>query len=205
MKLADVDWTILRGSLAVLVVSAAICGAVVAASHRYSDNMKRAFQRANSTLLGIRGRYQSIDEEEGLIETFLPRYLALEDRGVIGREHRLDWIETLRSASKDLRLPELRYAIASQEPYHADYPLEPGVFQVYVSSMALDLGLLHEDDLPALLERIDQGARGLYRVSRCTISRTRPEFGTDPTTPNLRANCVLEWLTIRQPESEQPA
>jgi hypothetical protein len=204
VTLAEVDWRLLRGALVLLTASLVVSAVVVVGSYQFWDAMDRTYRRESAKLLSIRSRYQTIDEEERLIEIFLPRYQALEARGVIGREQRLDWIETLRTASADLKLPELRYSINTQNEYQADFPLQTGAFQVYVSEMTLDLGLLHEGDLPALLDRLEHDATGLYRVSRCSIDRIREPVGLDPTQPNLRAACTLEWLTVKQPESEQP-
>ena len=79
-----------------------------------------------------------------------------------------------------------------------------GSFRVFATEMSLDLGLLHEEDLPSLLSRIRQDARGLHRVASCTISRSGPSFGLDPTQANLKAKCVLDWLTVRVPPAEEP-
>lgn len=205
MKLAEVDWPLLRGALAGLTVCLVVAGLVAGASYEFVESKRTALRVEKSKLLGIRGKYQTIDEEERLIEEYLPRFVALEERGVIGREFRLDWIETLRGASTELKLPELRYAIDTQDGYQPDFPVNPGAFQIYASKMRLDLGLLHEGDLPALLERIERDARGLYRVSDCALTRTASTLDLDPTKPNVRANCTLDWLTVRRPDPEQPA
>ncbi len=205
MTLADLDWRILRGSLIGLAVCLLVGGAVVYVSYQYSSAQELEFRNESRKLLTVRGRYQTIDEEERIIEEFLPRFLALEDRGVIGREYRLDWIETLRNASDELKLPELTYTIDTQSLYEAEIPFEEGAFQIFVSAMKLDLGLLHEGDLPALIARIERDARGLFRVADCSLTRAGAELAFDPTRPNLRANCTLEWLTVRQPDPEQPA
>ena len=180
MKLAEVDWPLLRGALVGLTVCLVVAGLVAGASYQFVDAKRTALRIEKSKLLGIRGKYQTVDEEERLIEEYLPRFVALEERGVVGREFRLDWIETLRGASTELKLPELRYAIDTQGSYKPDFPVAPGAFQIYASKMRLDLGLLHEGDLPALLERIERDARGLYRVSDCaltrTVSRREPSF-----------------------------
>ena len=126
MTLADLDWRILRGSLIGLAVCLLVGGAVVYVSYQYSSAQELEFRNESRKLLTVRGRYQTIDEEERIIEEFLPRFLALEDRGVIGREYRLDWIETLRNASDELKLPELTYTIDTQSLYEAEIPFEEG-------------------------------------------------------------------------------
>ena len=205
MTLADLDWRMLRGSLVGLAICLVIGAAVLYVSYSFSSAQEREFTNESRKLVSVRGRYQTIDEEERIIEEFLPRFVALEERGVIGREYRLDWIETLRSASADLKIPELNYTIDSQSPYEAEFAYDEGAFEIFVSPMKLDLGLLHEGDLPALIARIERDARGLFRIADCSLTRVGKDLALDPTQPNLRANCTLEWLTVRQPEPEQPA
>ena len=202
MRLADVDWAVLRGALAMLVVALVTGGGALAGGYHFWDRMQKEYRAKNTELVSVRSRYQSIDEEERLIELYLPTYRTLEEQGIIGREHRLDWIEALREASRDMKLPGLRYSIDSQTAYKPEFPVETGAFEVFASNMTLDLGLLHEGDLPDVLRRIDGRAPGLYSVSKCTIARAVPELGRDPTKANLRALCDLRWYTVRRPESE---
>lgn len=202
MKLSEVDWGILRGAAAALSVSVVLSAAALTASYYFWSNMDEGYERENAKLLGIRGRYQTVDEEEGIIETYLPRYEALEARGIIGRERRLDWIESLRAVSRQLKVPSLRYAISSQEAYAPEFPVHSGAFHVYASEMDLDLGLLHEEDLPRLLAGLDERALGLYSVDSCELRRVNDPFGAEPTEPNVSARCKLRWTTVRPSDSD---
>jgi hypothetical protein len=150
----------------------------------------------------VRGEYQMIDDEQRVIETYLPQYEDLDTRGIIGEEERLNWIETLRDAALAIKLPSLQYELYPQEEYERDIPLPQGAFKVWSSTMRLDVGLLHEDDLVSLLRRINRGANGLFTVSSCSLRRELGEPKFEPRATNLTASCELEWLTIRQPVGE---
>ena len=201
MGKGDIDWSILRGSVVLLVVSVVVGVAILSGSYYFWGAMSKEFDRQHRQLQGVRRKYHTVDEEERIIETFLPRYQALEQEGIIGREYRLDWIEKLRDASKALKLPSLVYDIETQEAFEPTIPVQDGKFKVFVSRMNLQLGLLHEEDLLRLLQNLDKNVAGLYSVSRCSVSRTRLEFQKSPTEQNLTANCTLNWFTVKEGES----
>jgi len=203
VKLADIDWTVLRGAFALLLVSVVLSGGVLGGSYYFWSKMDREYRRQNSKLLSIRRRYQSIDDEERAIQTYLPRFRQLEEGGVIGREQRLNWIEKLREVSQALKLPSVQYSIDTQVPYKPEFPVpEMTSFRIYASRMTVSLGLLHEEDLPRLLAELGRAATGLYSVSKCSIRRNGMAFARSPTTPNLTAECELQWMTVRTPATE---
>jgi hypothetical protein len=199
LKLAEVDWGVLRGALILLVICVAISAGLMSTSHGFWKKQDRVHKAARSAMLGARTQYQNIDEEEKIIKAYFPLYRALETQGIIGKERRLDWIDNLRRAAQRVELPALSYVIDSQQRFTPDVPLQLGSYQIYSSSMKLDLGLLHEGDLPALLNDLDRNAGGLYTVADCDLRRTQPAFVKKPDAVNLTAACGLHWLTIKQP------
>ncbi len=201
MKLDQIDWGVLRNALILLVISIAISAGVLSSSFYFWGKMDRIHKRERSALFGVRAQYQNVDEEERIIQRYLPLYRDLESRGVIGPERRLDWIDTLRQASQRVELPTLRYVIDSQNIYQPEFLLPSGTFQIYSSNMRLDLGLLHEGDLETLFADLDANATGLYTVSSCDLRRNhrQREFVKRADATNLIAECGLRWLTIKQP------
>ena len=183
-----------------LVVALLVGGAMLGGSYYFWGAMTEKYTKQQRALQTIRRKYHTVDEEERIIESFLPRYRALEDEGIIGREYRLNWIENLRAVSNELRLPNLRYSIDSQLLYEPEFPVAKGKFKVFVSRMKLSLGLLHEGDLLRFFQELDQRATGLYSVSDCSIRRAGPSFQADPTKSNLNAACTLQWYTVKQQE-----
>lgn len=204
MKFDQIDWSVLRNALILLLISIAISGGVLSSSFYFWDKMDRIHKRERSALFGMRAQYQNIDEEEKIIQRYLPLYRDLQSRGVIGQERRLDWIDTLRQASQRVELPMLRYAIDSQNIYRPEFVVPSGTFQIYSSNMRLDLGLLHEGDLETLFADLDANAVGLYTVSNCDLRRNhrQREFVKRADATNLKAECGLRWLTIKQPRAE---
>jgi len=199
MKVGEIDWSVIRGAIAFLGVAVLVCGALAYTGIHFVDQAARVHATEKRKLNSVRAEYQAIDDEQRIMETYLPQYESLTGRGIIGAEKRLDWIETLRSAAERIKLPSLRYELSPQGPYKAQFPVSNGVYKVYASQMRLEAGMLHEGDLPVLLRELNRNAKGLYSVSRCFIRRSAPELQMRPRAQNINASCVLDWVTIRQP------
>lgn len=201
MRPAEVDWGLLRGAIILLVISALIAGVALAVSHSFASQQQNALQRERSTFLAARSKYHALDEEEDIIATYLPRYLALEEAGIIGREQRLDWIDVLREAGRAARVQTLSYVLNAQQRFEPGISLNIGDYAVYVSSMRVDLGLLHEGDLLEFLDHMREQVPGLFGVNGCRMLRAARTTRMAADAVNVEVQCQLNFYTIRKPES----
>ncbi len=197
MKARDIDWKILRGGLIALTVSLAVSSSLVYGGNYFRTQMLQEFNRANAQFRSISSRYLAVDEEEKLIRTYLPRFVELYKRGVIGTEQRLNWIEMLRTSGEEMRIPSLSYQIESQQVYNPAYSLNMGRFRLYSSKMSLNMTLLHEGDLFRLLAVLDEKVQGRYSLASCRISQAASEITDNPDAGNIMVRCDLQWYTIR--------
>lgn len=203
MKRADIDWPIFRGALTVFVLCLLVSGAMLAASIYFRDEMESDFNKDQVRFQSISRKYLAIDEEDRFIKQFYPRFRELYAEGIIGNEHRLNWIETLRSAGARIDLPSLSYEIMSQKEYTPSYAIYRGSYQIYVSKMKLTFGLLHEGDLERLFDELNQRASGLYSVADCTFTSSQKTIEHDPKQENISAQCELLWYTIKPADGRQ--
>jgi hypothetical protein len=199
MKRLELDWSVLRGASILLVLTVLFSGSLVWASYYYRDQMRVDFLKDNSRFQRESRRYLAVDEEDQLIRQYLPLYRDLEEQGVIGPEHRLNWTETLRKVGVGLKLPSLRYSIEPQETYTPPYTLSSGAYQTYASAMQLHMGLLHEMDLFRFLDHLERNALGRFTVDECSFRRQRGEIDLNAATANISAECRLSWITLRKP------
>lgn len=205
MKFSEIDWSVLRGSFVLLIVSILVAGAALSASYRFWSKQDIVLKRAQSALSSASGQYHALDDEENIIATYLPRYTALEEEGIIGREQRLDWIDVLRETARTVKVPHLEYAIEAQQPFDLGMDLGVGDYSVFASNMSLTLGLLHEEDLVRFFVDLSQNASGLFGVTGCEMSRSAETLSNQPQATNISASCVLKFITIRGPESPSGA
>jgi hypothetical protein len=62
--------------------------------------------------------------------------------------------------------------------------------------MEMSIGLLHEEDLFALLEGLRLSIRNLFTVDSCKMSRSGVKQSLDTKRANLTSNCTIRWVTI---------
>ena len=197
MKFEYVEWPYLRSALVLFVGAAALGASLLAGSAVFESRMERDYLYHSERLAEISRRYLAVDEEEKVIRDYLPRFVELDKNGLSGEERRLSWIETLQDAGDTLRLPSLGYEIKAQKPYRPGAASLPGRYRVFVSEMTLSMQLLHEGDLFALIELLDERAQGVYTVSSCEMTRNFVELTDNPVAGNITAACLLEWFTVK--------
>ena len=193
------DWKILRGALGLCAVCVLLSGALVFGTDYFWQQMNREYTTHYTRFREVSRKYLAVDDDERVIHDEYPKFVALYHRGVLGDEHRLSWIEALRLAATTLALPKLDYKLDAQQLFTPPFALNSGPFAVNASNMHLSLELLHEGDLINLLDYLDRHAEGLYSVEQCTLTRnvvTATTAGVNAA--NLRAECVLRWLTLDQ-------
>ncbi|MSQ69410.1 MAG: hypothetical protein EXR83_14685 [Gammaproteobacteria bacterium] len=200
------SWTPLRGTLAIFVGCLLLVGAMLGATHYFRGAMAQeyAVQRARFNL--ATRNYLSLDAQARAIVDFYPALLQLEQRGILGAEHRLSWVEALHGMAAARALPDLTWEIGAQAPYTPDFPLPASTFKLFVSRMKLTLGLRHEGDLVWMLHWLSDHAEGLYSVHDCTLSRaTLPVESGAAGDRGLRAVCALDWYTLADREPRRPS
>ena len=175
-----------------------ISTACLVSSHEFSETTYRAYERDRREFQRATREYLALDDEERLIRSYLPRFEALTERGILGEEQRLNWMETLRKTKASLKLPVLLYKIYPRQIRQSDWSGGLGDYEVFASTMEISAQLLHEEDLLRLLDELARRALGTFLVDSCSLSRVNEETQLDITKPNLSARCELSWVTLRQ-------
>lgn len=150
------------------------------------ENAQRARDAAAS-------RYAQADSEKRDIRNFQQRFVELRQRGLVGEERRLEWLDAIRQTQDELKLPPLSYEIEPQQVVQLDAPLDLGDFQLHGSRMRLHMELLHELDLFNFFQSLRE--RGYFAVQDCAIRRLGVAVET-PGASTLGADCTLDWITL---------
>ena len=196
MAASRADWSVLRGTIAVFAVCLVASAAMVSGSHRFRQTMEREYQDNHARFRNASQQYLAVDEEERMIEDFYPEFVRLYRGGMLGKERRLSWLESLRQAGDTIKIPELAYKLEAQREMPPEFELPLGGYSLFVSPMNLSLGLLHEGDLLQLLQALDRDALGQYSVKSCSIKRSTPDLNLDMIEANITAECQLDWWTV---------
>src|SRR5882672_3642036 len=199
MNIARTDLKRLRMPLAVAVALLALGAACLVASGYSLDEAKAAQAATKLSRVAAQERVLRVSEEERDIRDDLVYYEQMRQRGVVGEQSRLDWIESIARIKNDRKLFEIRYNFEAQKPL--DYPglVPTGTTEFVVSRLKLDMLLLHEGDLLNFLADLQSGIKAYVSVRTCTV--TRIERGAAPGTttlqPRLRAECQVDLVSVR--------
>lgn len=162
-----------------------------------------AEQRAAAERRDMQSKLTRATQEEREIRDRLIDYRRLLDRGVIGAEQRLDWIEAIAKVRNANQLLDLKYSIAPQASL--DYPgiAKTGDVELLMSQMKVDLSLLHEGDLFRFLAALRRELRSHVSVRACNVQRIERAVSEKGPAPRLRAECTLDLVTIRDRMQEK--
>ena len=187
--------------LAVAVVLALSAGGVY-----YTDKLlkqgRKDLAAAQGQLEEARKRVQRSGDERDMISAYVGPYTALVERGVVGEEQRLSWVDALREANNQAKLFGVEYEVLAQQPYSFAAEVQAGGLPVQQSLMKLKFGLLYEQDLLAFFRALQARSVGAFALNQCMIERVSREATRPSNAPTLRAECELAWITIAAPAPE---
>ena len=179
-----------------LLCCAAIVGISLLALHLASDYRDRQAQRldlAQKERRAAAARFNQVETEKLEMRAFAPRFQALQRRGLIGEENRLDWIDAIRLSQQQRHLLPLSYEISAQQVLKVPLPLTMGQYQLRGSKMQLHMDLLHEMDLLNFFDDLRQS--GYFAVQECALKRSGTAASAGQAAI-LSADCSLLWLTL---------
>ena len=186
----------LQTPLTVLVLVAGIGGALIyQLDHKLASTQRELLQQQNLTR-EARTRLNKSGDEKEIIVRYLPSYQYLQRVGFVGDEQRLNWLEGLRLSNQQAQLFGVQYQIGSQQPYPFATELDPGQLVLHQSVMKLDFQLLHEGDLMSFFTTLGKQGAGFFAINQCRVERLNTG-GSIRFQPNLRAQCDINWITVR--------
>lgn len=140
-------------------------------------------------------RLARIAEEEREVKEKLDVYQQLKNLNVLGEERRLEWADALARIRTQRELLDLRYRVERQKLLHSATG-KPANVDFFASTMRVELALLHEEDLTRFLADLRASGNAYYSIKRCTLERTTQQATGLTITPRLRAECVIDLITI---------
>ena len=203
MNLTKQDWSKLRFPIISLGAALIVATLLVGYAEQRKTEKLQAMEQQQRQLDQARQRYQASGQEKEIIIKYLPLYRQLIQDGFIGEERRLEWVDGLRTIHQQNKLFGINYTISTQEEYKPTFALNVGPFSLHRSIMKLELSMLHEGDLIALINALDAQQSTPFIARDCEITRSGA-INTNNLAPNLRANCELDWFTIREPQVAKP-
>ena len=203
MKRDELDWSVIKVSTLIFIVVLLVSLGLIAGSWMFKEDMLGEYKKNKRRFTSVSQKYLAVDEDERIIRQYYPEFIELYKKGVVGREHRLNWIETLRASSERIKLPGLRYGISPQEKYSPGFTVNLGKFALYGSTMKLNMNMLHEGDLADLIADLNKHAEGIFTISECKFFRSNKTLVEHGDGVNVKAECELQWLNIRMADGTE--
>lgn len=198
MKQARTDWSYVARHLFRPAITFVVAAILMGASSWFHAREASLYEIYSSNQEAIHEDYDALIYRRRLIERYYNRYRELQELGFVGRESRLDWIETIRQAATGLDLPNVSYALEPQleviRPVDTASP--DAEIQIYLSKLELELGLVHELDLLRFFQRLEDEAPGLMKVDQCDIARQQGSEQALKAETNLIASCSLMMFSV---------
>lgn len=201
------DFKYIRWSL-VAALAMILAGAALAVGTRHLEQgAGAAYRDALAKQTELKSRLARARDDEQEIRRNIEHFDALRRSGIVGEEQRLDWVERIRSIKAARKLYDLQYEIAPRQVLDpAIAPGAGGEFEFLASTMRLQMQLLHEGDLLGFLSDLRSGAHAYLRPRSCIVERLA-KLDTDRApepmgaVPQLKADCLIDWITIREPRT----
>lgn len=186
------DFPLIRKSLIVLAASLMSSAALVGAGGALLIKPHEAMNQAQAQRDEALGKLRQAENDKREIQDYQPKYLRLRERGFVGEERRLDWMEQIKSIRENRKLLPITYEISAQQAFQIGPEVSTGDLELRGSRMKLQMPLLHEGDLLNFLD--DLKHKGFYTAQECKIRRA----GTEPESAHLplAAECTIYWLTL---------
>ena len=203
MKLSTADFPKLQWSLLAALVMVLVGAGGAYAAFNSTKVAERERAAAQVERNDFDGKLRRVSSEQAEIKQKSERFNALQVRGVIGEEQRLEWVELLKDIRDSRRLIDLQYEFAPQRGLDVKSDTKSdakpdGDFTFYASTMKVQIKLLHEEDLTRFLADLKQRGRALIQVKSCNISRLPHEASDSTISAQLLADCQIDWVTLRQ-------
>lgn len=195
--LRSIRWSLLAISASILVSALALYS-----SARYAERVREDHAGALQQLNDARRQLDGAIEDKQNMAVYAGEYATLSDLGVIGEDHRLDWMEGLEGLRQQGLVTDFRYNIAPQTGYAPQPPVDSGIFDIRYSEMKLQFDLLHEGQLLDFFDALRSQVKGRYLLEGCSVRRVA-EPGAD-TAIRLAAECDGGWITLKNRNGAAP-
>lgn len=196
MTLSKPDFLLMRWSVLAFCASALVSAIALYGSGEYAETSQHDLGNAQSMLNDARNRLATAHQDRENMAIYNNEYDALNERGIIGEDQRLDWMEGLDRIRQQNLVTDFRFNIAPQRAYAAQPPTDKGSFDIHYSEMKLQFELLHEGQLLDFFNALRSQTKGWYQLEGCTLQRAAAKEAAGAPVL-LTAECDGGWITLK--------
>ncbi len=192
-----IDWDYLKKPILLLALTTLVSLVIAYGGYRLESKAYDDYQQSVATLKVTHNLYKNMVNDLDLLEQYKSKFSAYQSSGLVGAERRLSWIESLESTNEILQLPTLTYNLLPQEKFARPGFKAKRSVEVKSSPMKISMGILHEEDVFAVLEGLRLSIKNLFTLDSCQFRRISAiGRSLDTKKANIEADCVIRWVTI---------
>lgn len=192
----ELDGRIRRRGAIPLIVMLAVASGIFGSSYVHHSSKVASHEAQQKRMMTSKNRAADVKLAEDIFAEYLDDYFEYQQAGVIGSEHRVDWVQVARDAAQQRKISTMNYKLGVREPFMGDYLFQEGGYELTVSKMNLSWVLLHENDFVSVLERLSDKKLGVYHVKECELRRITMQITLDPEATNITSDCELHWMSV---------
>lgn len=197
MQFERQDFVRLRSSLGLFAALATLGGSAIGGTRYLLAQETQEYARVQAQQHDMRQRLARIREEADELRQKIDRYPQLLASDYLRAEHRIAWIERIAQIQAERHLGDIRYELAPQKPLDpAALPGNAGAarHEFMVSTMTLQIALLHEGELLGFIDALAGSVNALLQVRHCNLEPNPDGHAFTP----LKADCSIDWITLRE-------
>ena len=186
----------LMASVLLCAVAATVAGGVA----WLADNTTKEQSQAQASLLTAQQTLKNTQTDLTRLEDNLQMYDKLKQSGFLGVQDRLNLLEALEDAAKELRPSPVEWELGPQEKMKVliDSKTGEAVSQLMRIPMKLSASGIHEEEWLQLLSRLQASGAGSFVTTTCVYDRRAFSSANtaSTTTPAVSVSCDLSWLYV---------
>lgn len=163
-------------------------------------------QKLNS----LKSQVRFLQQQVRLYHEYGEKYQELVKKGLVKRQDRVFWTDSLIKIKEQYIVPELSFTFSPEKPLStgqfSKIRVPNGTF--FYSEITLQMALQHEEDLVRIFETISQKISPLYLVQNCNASLKESSHEVNAnfnlTSGNLNADCTLIVFHTHESTAKKP-
>lgn len=201
MSFTATDLKFLRNALIAFFAALLFGGGSVWGANHFRTLAEKENKIAQGKSSEAQAKLSRVSQEQQELTEKTLLFQDLVKRGYTAAEDRLDWVELLDRAQKMRKITDFQYEFAAQRA--VDDGLIPigasgGGYDFNASQQRVSMKVLHEGDVWNFIDDVKREAKAFILVRSCTFTRLPPAPIDRGTGPYIGAECLLEWITIRE-------
>lgn len=199
MNLTKQDFKRLQWPIAALIVALLIGGGLIAGTYFFMQTAEKQNRIAHNQRNESKSKLSQAAQEELELREKISRFISLKERGLIGAENRLDWIELLSKLSREHKLFDFQFEFSPQKQADSGQGLPPQNAvgpRFMVTPQRFSAKLLHEGDLLSFIDALKSSAHAFIVMRECSVVRLPDSGRTSQLQAQLGADCQFDWVTM---------